>query len=170
MSGHSYGHNFQTFESNLPFVLRFMVDIDLQGCAWVSAPPSSYRVRPWTSHDGTLLSLTSTCQLELDVHYTSLQAHAPDGEWAKIAPFSILSLDIECAGRPGVFPEAEKDPVIQIANHVTVQGQSTPKLRCILTLNHCAPIADAEVGSRPSLARFRRRGFCAAFTAAQCGV
>jgi hypothetical protein len=30
--------------------------------------------------------------------------------------------DIECAGRQGAFPEAKRDPVIQIANYVTVQG------------------------------------------------
>ncbi len=36
----------------------------------------------------------------------------------QIAPLRILSFDIECAGRKGVFPEPEKDPVIQIANMV----------------------------------------------------
>jgi DNA polymerase delta subunit 1 len=147
LPGHQYGYTFQTFESNFPFVLRFMVDVGLQGCAWASAPAGSYRVRPWVPRDGAQLGLTSTCQIELDVHWSSLVAHAPEGEWQKVAPFSILSVDIECAGRVGVFPEPEHDPVIQIANHVTVHGESTPKLRCILTLNHCAPIADAEVGA-----------------------
>jgi DNA polymerase elongation subunit (family B) len=49
-------------------------------------------------------------------------SYAPEGEWAKIAPLRILSFDIECAGRKGVFPEASLDPVIQIANMVTRQG------------------------------------------------
>jgi len=35
--------------------------------------------------------------------------------------FRILSFDIECAGRKGIFPEPEKDPVIQIANMVIKQ-------------------------------------------------
>lgn len=34
----------------------------------------------------------------------------------------ILSYDIECAGRKGIFPEAEHDPVIQIAAMVQRQG------------------------------------------------
>jgi DNA polymerase delta subunit 1 len=34
----------------------------------------------------------------------------------------ILSYDIECAGRKGIFPEPEHDPVIQIAAMVQVQG------------------------------------------------
>lgn len=39
-----------------------------------------------------------------------------------MAPLRILSFDIECAGRQGIFPEAQIDPVIQIANMVTRQG------------------------------------------------
>ena len=49
-------------------------------------------------------------------------SHVPEGEWAKIPPLRILSFDIECAGRKGVFPDASIDPVIQIANMVTRQG------------------------------------------------
>jgi DNA polymerase delta subunit 1 len=53
---------------------------------------------------------------------SSVVSHAPEGEWSKIAPLRILSFDIECAGRKGIFPEAEIDPVIQIASMVTRQG------------------------------------------------
>lgn len=49
-------------------------------------------------------------------------SHPPEGEWSKVAPLRILSFDIECAGRKGIFPEANQDPVIQIANMVTRQG------------------------------------------------
>lgn len=31
-----------------------------------------------------------------------------------MAPFRILSFDIECAGRKGHFPEPKHDPVIQV--------------------------------------------------------
>lgn len=54
--------------------------------------------------------------------YDQFISHPPEGEWAKVAPFRILSFDIECAGRKGIFPEASVDPVIQIANMVTRQG------------------------------------------------
>ena len=53
--------------------------------------------------------------------------------------------DIECAGRKGHFPEADKDPVIQIANMITLQGESKPRVRNIFTLKTCASIAGAEV-------------------------
>lgn len=56
--------------------------------------------------------------------HKALISHAPEGEWSHVAPLRILSFDIECAGRKGIFPEADKDPVIQIANMVTRQGLS----------------------------------------------
>ena len=67
------------------------------------------------------------------------------GEWSKIAPVRILSFDIECAGRKGVFPEPEKDPVIQIANMVINQGDKDPFIRNVFTLNSCAPIVGSQV-------------------------
>lgn len=56
------------------------------------------------------------------LRYDAFISHAPEGNWSKIAPLRILSFDIECAGRKGIFPEATVDPVIQIANMVTRQG------------------------------------------------
>jgi len=58
------------------------------------------------------------------VSVENLISHAPEGEWAKVAPFRILSFDIECAGRKGIFPEPDKDPVIQIANMIIRQGDA----------------------------------------------
>lgn len=46
----------------------------------------------------------------------------PEGEWSGIAPLRILSFDIECAGRKGIFPEPSVDPVIQIASVVQIHG------------------------------------------------
>ena len=63
----------------------------------------------------------SKAQLELDISWEDMISHPAEGEWQKIAPLRILSIDIECAGRKGIFPEAEKDSVIQIANMVVVQ-------------------------------------------------
>lgn len=72
-------------------------------------------------------------------------SHAPEGEWSKVAPFRVFSFDIECAGRKGVFPEPDKDPVIQIANMVIRQGESEPFIKTIFTLKNCAPIMEAQV-------------------------
>jgi hypothetical protein len=76
-----------------------------------------------------------------------LVAHEATGEWSKMAPFRVLSVDIECQGRKGCFPEADKDAVIQIASVVQRLGDDEPFLRTVLTLNTCAPIAGAQVQS-----------------------
>lgn len=56
-----------------------------------------------------------------------------------------MSVDIECQGRKGHFPEAEKDPVIQIANVVSVYGQQKPIVQNVFTLKGCLPIVGAQV-------------------------
>ena len=50
-------------------------------------------------------------------------------------------------GLQGHFPEAEKDPVIQIASMVTEQGKQKPTVRNVMTLKSCAAIVGAEVMS-----------------------
>ena len=65
----------------------------------------------------------SKAQIELDISWEDVFSYPAEGEWQKIAPLRVLSFDIECAGRKGIFPEAEKDQVIQIANMVIVQVQ-----------------------------------------------
>lgn len=77
--------------------------------------------------------------------YTNIVSHEPEGEWSKIAPLRILSYDIECSGRKGVFPEAKIDPVIQIANMVTIQGQTKPFVRNIFTLKDCGHIVGSHI-------------------------
>ena len=79
--------------------------------------------------------------------WDDLVSHEPEGEWSKVGPLRILSFDIECQGKAGQFPLAEEDPVIQIANWVTVQGSDSPCVKNIFTLKSCAPISGAEVHS-----------------------
>ncbi len=87
----------------------------------------------------------SRCQLEVDVLCKDIISHPAEGEWIKIAPLRMLSFDIECAGRKGIFPEPEKDSVIQIANMVSRQGDKDPFVRNIFTLNTCSPIVGSQV-------------------------
>ncbi|KAL9106108.1 MAG: hypothetical protein Q9227_008808 [Pyrenula ochraceoflavens] len=87
----------------------------------------------------------SNCQIEASCHFRDLIAHSNDGEWAKMAPLRILSFDIECAGRKGIFPEAEQDPVIQIANVVTRSGESKPSIRNVFCLDTCNNIVNTQI-------------------------
>jgi DNA polymerase delta subunit 1 len=121
------GHNYQAFESNIDYEIRsvprpqcalqicirrikqltlfcfsitivsFMVDTDVVGCSWIELPAGTYSVRERGKEPKTV----SRCQIEVDVSWTKFVAHPAEGDWSDIAPFRILSFDIECAGRPG---------------------------------------------------------------------
>lgn len=99
---------------------------------WIEVPAGKYKLLG----EG---KKRSHCQIEIQVKSVGVSSsftcihsylcrwdcfisHAPEGQWSKIAPLRILSFDIECAGRKGIFPEPGVDPVIQIANMVTRQG------------------------------------------------
>lgn len=112
------------------FLLHDPIVSQVVGMNWIEVPAGKYSLLKGKAKK-------SHCQIELSVRYDmyldvcygltvgrfdQFISHAPEGEWANIAPLRILSFDIECAGRKGVFPEASVDPVIQIANMVTRQG------------------------------------------------
>ncbi|KAH6916141.1 delta DNA polymerase [Coprinopsis sp. MPI-PUGE-AT-0042] len=118
-----------TYESNIVYPLRFMIDTKVVGMNWIEVPAGKYTVVAEAQRK-------STCQIEIDVPYDAFISHAPEGNW---------SFDIECAGRKGVFPEASIDPVIQIANMVTRQGESQPFIRNVFTLNTCSHIVGSQV-------------------------
>ncbi|EEP80002.1 DNA polymerase delta catalytic subunit [Uncinocarpus reesii 1704] len=126
-----------TFD-NIQYILRFMIDTGISGMSWVEVPPSKYKIVPAHARQ-------SNCQIEATVSYRDLIAHPHDGEWAKMAPLRILSFDIECAGRKGVFPEAHQDPVIQIANIVTRYGESKPFVRNVFVLDTCSLIVNTQI-------------------------
>jgi DNA polymerase delta subunit 1 len=111
----SAGDSQLTYE-NIAYPLRFMIDKDIVGMNWLTLQPNTYALRSESTK-------ISTSQIEVDVRPDGIVSHKPDGEWSATAPLRILSFDIECAGRKGVFPEAEIDPVIQIASMVTRQGE-----------------------------------------------
>lgn len=62
-----------------------------------------------------------------------------------MAPLRVMSFDIECAGRKGIFPEANHDPVIQIANVVTKYGEKKPFIRNVFCLDTTSSIVATHV-------------------------
>lgn len=88
----------QTYECDFLFVLRFLVDKQIRGAGWVQVDQVSGN--PCSAHE----------------------SHVRGVDLTQAAPLRILSFDIEVAGRRGHFPSAEEDPIIQIANYVTLHG------------------------------------------------
>lgn len=127
-----------TSYDNINYLLRMMIDCNITGMSWVTLPNGKYSLMPQELQ-------VSTCQVECMIDYRDLVAHAPEGEWLKMAPLRILSFDIECAGRKGVFPEASEDPVIQIANVILRYGELRPFVRNVFTVDSCAPIIGSEI-------------------------
>jgi DNA polymerase delta subunit 1 len=130
----------QTYESNVPFTLRFMIDRGIVGGGWVEVVEEALEAR----------KTVSRCQLEYDVVALAVQAREPTpGRWSSIAPLRVFSFDIECLGANNHFPTPEKDPVILIAACITMEG-STRK-RVFLLADSCAPMPGVdELSLHPS--------------------
>mmetsp|Transcript_37724 Transcript_37724/g.82885 ORF Transcript_37724/g.82885 Transcript_37724/m.82885 type:complete len:1030 (+) Transcript_37724:59-3148(+) len=122
-----------SYETNIPFVLRFMVDRRIAGGGWVSLEGGD--TRPANRRAGT-------SQMEIDVHYESVRTV----EMLKIAPLRIFSFDIECYNQEGKgFPRANKNPVITIAVCLKEQGRDEKLVHAVWTLKSCSEIAGAQV-------------------------
>lgn len=129
------GNSSMTYDK-VEYPLRMMIDNGITGMSWLTAPKGFYSVAK---------EKVSSCQIEITIHYTKLKSHPSEGQWLRSAPLRILSFDIECAGRPGIFPQAEHDPVIQIANVVQTLGENKPFIRNVFTVKSCAPIVGLQV-------------------------
>ena len=130
-----------TYESNMPYALRFMIDNEFGGMSWVRIGADQYSIRHPSEKK-------THCQIEFDVmNYNNVEGLPCEGEYSKLAPLRILSFDIECSAEAGKFPTPLIDPVIQIANIVKVQGESEIFVRNVFTLQHCAPIVGSRVHS-----------------------
>ena len=128
------------FEVNIDFEIRFMVDTGVIGCNWIELPAGKYSLRSQSitgrgEAPGNRLHPQTKSQIEIDVSFEDFVSHPAEGEWQKIAPLRILSFKIKCAGRMGIFPEPEQDPVIQIANMVVSQGDKEPFIKSVFTLH-----------------------------------
>lgn len=110
----------------------------IPGMSWVEAPAKTYKLLPDHLRQ-------SNCQIEAEISYHQLVSHEPKGEWSKMAPLRILSFDIECAGRKGIFPEPDIDPVIQIANVVTRFGETKPFVRNVFCLDTTSSIVATQI-------------------------
>lgn len=128
----------QTTYDNISYTLRCTVDCHITGMSWMTLPRGKFAVVPENKRQ-------SRTQLEVSVSYKDLVSHLPDGDFLKSAPLRVLSFDIECAGRKGIFPDPAVDPVIQIANMVQVQDETTPFVRNVFTVGTCSKIAGTQV-------------------------
>lgn len=130
-----------TFESKISFPLRFMIDRGIVGMSWVKVPKSKYRIVAQCEK-------SSTCQIEAWCSVNDLEPLSTIGEYSKVAPLRILSIDIECAAKEGRFPNADNDPVIQISNICIEFGSNNePIVQKLFSYKQCADIVGVDVHS-----------------------
>lgn len=123
----------RTYESNVSYIMRFMVDFHINGACWI-------RVRGSSASTHT----TKTIHVQLQQSDHQVEAMSPESsEWQHIAPVYILSFDIECAGRRGIFPTPTMDPVIQIGCVLHRHQQSSESI--VLCLHETDPIPGVDV-------------------------
>ena len=127
--------SYSTYESNLAFILRFMIDRGIVGCGWICIKAGKYEP----------LYLESRCQIEVIALASDVNCLPVDGVYSKLAPLRILSFDIECAAPKGQFPDPKHDSVIQIANIVTTQGESDAFVKNVMMTRTSIPIAGVEI-------------------------
>lgn len=68
------------FEANIDFEIRFMADTKVVGCNWIELPKGKHKIREARDK-------TTRAQIEADVAWDDFISHAPEGEWADVAPF-----------------------------------------------------------------------------------
>lgn len=115
-----------TYEANVQFELRFMVDHKMGGCQWIKLKSKTYKVIP--PNDSNRLS-NCTYEFHLESNNTQQAIECiPTQEKGDIAPLRILSFDIECKKHNknvAGFVKAEDDPVICVCCELEVYGKGT---------------------------------------------
>lgn len=102
----------RTFEANVPFELRYLVDKKLSGCQWMRLKAGTYTS---TSPNSSNPYDKYNIQYRLDLNPGQDPEPIGVNEMGDIAPIRILSFDLEAKRlKPAGFVQADEDPVICI--------------------------------------------------------
>ena len=132
-----------TYEGNVPFELRYMIDHNIYGCQWLRIPAGNCESVP-------ARKCVSTAQYEWRVRdSTPLKTKwepQPTDKRAEIGPKRILFYDIEVFRKARGFPTANRDPVIMIACALQVGNKIRHKV-CFVLKCKTARETDKSEGS-----------------------
>jgi len=131
-----------TYESNIPYALRFMIDRGITGMSWIEVPGKKFSIVPSDNK-------VSHCQIELEVEDPmDVIGHSYENPmYTKIASLRILSFDIECMNQGNHMPQANKDPIVTICCVLQGHDKAEPYLRQVFSLKECAPVIGTNVKS-----------------------
>jgi DNA polymerase elongation subunit (family B) len=126
---------FRLYESNLSTMLRYFHIKNISGCSWVETLEYERII------DEDIKE--SLCNIEIHVDWNKLIPIRKDYN----APFRICSFNIKCNSQDGLFPQAGRDSVIQIAATYTLLGKSEPYRQYVGSLNDTLAIEGIDVKS-----------------------
>jgi DNA polymerase delta subunit 1 len=107
---------YKTYEANVPFELRYMIDAKINGCEWI-------RVKSGTYEEIGAYGRVSTAQYEFVSKCKNACEPVPSDQKGDLAPMRYLSYDIEVLRRKRGFPTCKEDSVILIAAALNVTGK-----------------------------------------------
>ena len=116
---------FLTYESNVAFHIRCMIDQKIKGSSWIELAKDTYHVVKYKE---------SHCSIEVEIHKNHLIVHKSDKKWYEISPIRLLSYDIECLGKDGHFPSADLGDKIICISLVVKDTDKNEKISVILAL------------------------------------
>jgi DNA polymerase elongation subunit (family B) len=102
-----------TYEANIPFELRFMVDCKLSGCQWIRLPARAYQRSE---------AISSNAQIQVRLDHQRMEP-VPLAEMGGIGPMRMLSFDIEAKRKKPGFCKGEEDPCVCICAALYIIGQ-----------------------------------------------
>ena len=128
---------YEVFETNIPPLLRFLHNNDINASGWVTI--SKYTKLP---------SKMYNTDYAIETDFINVKKL----EDTSIAKLKILSFDIECTSGDGNFPQAsrDEDKIIQIGSTFSRNGEEKCYYKHIITLGSCDPIEGADVESYES--------------------
>lgn len=91
----------QTYEANLPYILRFLLDCNIVSGSWLKIPAGQYTLVSQSNYytkqsNRSAWERTSNCSIEVVAEYDTVVSLPLEGEYEAIGPIKILSFDIEC--------------------------------------------------------------------------
>ena len=111
----------ETYESNVNYAERLMIEKDISGMGWIQLPADRYTISKRQDSDRVI---------NLVVHQDDLISLHNQG-FEALAPLRVLSFDIECHSF-GKFPDPAKHEIITIGMTCKIHGEDRNQHRVIL--------------------------------------
>lgn len=116
----------EIYEQGLDPLMRFFHDLDIRPCGWITADVENFNDEDEEDASPMALKSVNSKTLEYQIHYSALSG---DNENLNLAPFKILSFDIECYSLSGSFPAAKRNGAfyaVQLRQFYNVQKKEIP--------------------------------------------